>query len=162
MARKIEELLEAGLIGKSLSPCTVPTVLAPKKEGTWRLCKDSRELKKITIRYKFSMPRIEDLLDYLGKARYFSKIDLKIGYHQIKIRLGDEWKPMLTKNEGLYEWKVMPFGFSDAPSTFMRLMNEVLKDFVGKFVIVYLDYILVFSNTKEEHLKHLGLVLRWL
>ncbi len=81
MARQIEELLETGLIGKSLSPCAVPIVLAPKKEGTWRLYTDSRALKKITIRYRFSMPRIEDLLDCLGKARYISKIDLKSGYH---------------------------------------------------------------------------------
>ena len=86
MARKIEELLKTGLIGKSLSPCVAPIVLAPKKEGTWRLCTNLRALNKITIRYKFSMTRIENLLDCLGKARYFSKIDLKSGYHQIRIR----------------------------------------------------------------------------
>ena len=126
-----------------------------KKDGMWRLCIDYRAVNKITLWNRYPIPWIDDLLDQLKGAKYFSKIDLKFGYHHIPIKPSDVWNISFNAKKGPFKWLVMPFRLTNSPTTFMRLMDNILWPFTNSFVVVYLDDILIFSQTWEEHLHHI-------
>ncbi|KAL4016414.1 hypothetical protein IC575_024065 [Cucumis melo] len=152
---QLQELLDKGFIRPSVSPWGAPVLFVKKKDGSMRLCIDYRELNKVTVKNRYPLPRIEDLFDQLQGATVFSKIDLRSGYHQLRIRDGDIPKTAFRSRYGHYEFIVMSFGLTNAPAVFMDLMNRVFKDFLDQFVIVFIDDILIYSKTEAEHEEHL-------
>ena len=159
LRRQIDELCNKNLIRPSQSPYGAPILFVKKKDGSLRLCVDYRALNRITIKNKYPLPRIEELFDQLYQATIFSKIDLRSGYHQIRIAPEDTHKTAFRTRYGHFEFLVLPFGLTNAPATFMTLMNDIFRPLLDKCVVVYLDDILVFSRSHEEHLQHLQQVL---
>lgn len=156
----LQELLRKGLIRPSKSPYGSPVLFAPKADGTLRFCVDYRMLNKVTIRDKYPLPLIDMLIDIMYGAQYFTTLDLLSGYWQFGIKEEDIFKTAFTTPYGHYEWIVLPMGLTNAPATFMRAMNDVFSDLLEKFVVVYLDDILIFSKTLEDHEKHLDEVFK--
>ncbi|RVW20291.1 Retrovirus-related Pol polyprotein from transposon 17.6 [Vitis vinifera] len=159
---QLQELLDKGFIRPSVSPWGAPVLFVKKKDGSMRLCIDYRELNKVTVRNKYPLPRIDDLFDQLQGACVFSKIDLRSGYHQLRVRGEDVPKTAFRTRYGHYEFLVMPFGLTNAPAAFMDLMNRVFKPYLDQFVVVFIDDILVYSRSREEHEGHLSIVLQTL
>ncbi|KAF5756264.1 putative nucleotidyltransferase, Ribonuclease H [Helianthus annuus] len=162
LSKQLQELLEKGFIRPSSSPWGAPVLFVKKKDGTFRMCIDYRELNKVTVKNRYPLPRIDDLFDQLQGSCYYSKIDLRSGYHQLRVRDEDVSKTAFRTRYGHYEFLVMPFGLTNAPAVFMDLMNRVCKPYLDKFVIVFIDDILIYSKSQEEHEQHLRLILELL
>jgi hypothetical protein len=159
---QLQELLDKGYIRPSSSPWGSPALFVKKKDGSLRMCVDYRPLNAVAIKNKYPLPRLDVLFDQLAGAKVFSKIDLRSGYHQIKIRASDVPKTAFSTRYGLYEFLVMSFGLTNAPAYFMYLMNSVFMNELDKFIVVFIDYILIYSKSKAEHAKHLRIVLQQL
>ncbi|GKD70789.1 putative reverse transcriptase domain-containing protein, partial [Tanacetum coccineum] len=160
--RQLQELSDKGFIRPSSSPWGAPVLFVKKKDGSFRMCIDYRELNKLTVKNRYPLPRIDDLFDQLQGSRVYSKIDLRYGYHQLRVREEDIPKTAFRTRYGHYEFQVMPFGLTNAPTIFMDLMNRVCKPYLDKFVIVFIDDILIYSKSEEEHAEHLKLILELL
>lgn len=162
LEKTIKELLDKKFIEPSSSPFGAPILFVGKKDGSLRMCVDYRALNKLTIKNRYPLPRIDDLLDLMKGARYFSTLDLASGYHQIRIAKDDVQKTAFRTVMGHFQWRVMPFGLCNAPATFQQAMNSLFQDKLGQYLCVYMDDILVFSKSREEHLEHLHNVLQTL
>jgi hypothetical protein len=155
LKHQLQDLLDKGLIRPSKSPFGAPVLFVKKKDGTKQLCVDYRALNKANIKNKDPLPRIDDIIDQVHGAQIFSKIDLRLTYHQIQMKGVDIFKTACRTCYGSYEWLVMPFGLTGTVATNMTLMNQILKDYIDIFCVVNLDDILIYSRTVEEHLEHL-------
>lgn len=162
LANQLKELQDKGFIRPSHSPWGAPILFVKKKDGSFRMCIDYRELNKLTVKNRYPLPRIDDLFDQLQGAKYFSKIDLRSGYHQLRVHEDDIPKTAFRTRYGHFEFTVMPFGLTNAPAVFMDLMNRVCRPYLDKFVIVFIDDILIYSKSKDEHADHLRKVLELL
>ncbi|XP_058775225.1 uncharacterized protein LOC131649481 [Vicia villosa] len=160
LKKQLEELLEKKFVRPSVSPWGAPVLLVKKKDGSMRLCVDYRQLNKVTIKNKYPLPRIDDLMDQLVGASVFSKIDLRSGYHQIRVKEDDIQKTAFRTRYGHYEYSVMPFGVTNAPGVFMEYMNHIFHTYLDRFVVVFIDDILIYSKSEEEHEEHLRIVLQ--
>ncbi|GJP62458.1 hypothetical protein CLOP_g19517 [Closterium sp. NIES-67] len=158
LRRQLDYLLEKGFVHPSTSPFAAPILFTPKKDGGLRMCIDYRALNRVSIKSRYPIPRVDELIDQLNGAKFFSKIDLQGGYHQIRVNEADCYKTAFRTRYGSYEYTVMPFGLTNAPSTFQLTMNEVFRPLLDKCVIVYLDDFLIYSTNREQHLKDLGAV----
>ena len=159
LRKQLDELLALGLIQPSMSPWGAPVLFVRKKNGEMRLCVDYRALNQVTKRHSHPLPRIDECLERLSRARYFSTIDLKSGYHQVKIKTEDISKTAFNTRYGSFEWLVLPFGLRNAPPVFQAMINKALGDCIDKFALVYLDDILIYSKTEQEHEQHVRQVL---
>lgn len=159
---QLQELLDKGFIWPSTSPWGALVLFVKKKNGSLRLYIDYRQLNKVIIKNKYPLPRIDDLFDQLQGASVFSKIDLRLGYHQLRIKEEDIPKTAFRTWYGHYEFLVIPFGLTNALAAFMDLMNRVFKPYLDQFVIVFINAILVYSKRKEEHKEHLRMTLQTL
>jgi hypothetical protein len=159
LKKQLQQLLDRRFICPSISPWGAPVLFVKRKDRTMRLCIDCRELNRVTIKNKYPLPRIDDLFDQLKEAKVFSKIDLRSGYHQLKVKEEDVQKTAIQTRYGHYKFRVMPFGVTNAPSVFMDLMNRVFHMYLYLFVVVFVDDILIYSTNHQEDGEHLKTVL---
>ncbi|GJZ58267.1 putative nucleotidyltransferase, ribonuclease H [Tanacetum coccineum] len=162
LSEQLQELSDKGFIRPSSSPWGAPVLFVKKKDGSFRMCIDYRELNKLTVKNRYPLPRIDDLFDQLQGSSVYSKIDLRSGYHQLRVREEDIPKTAFRTRYGHYEFQVMSFGLTNAPAVFMDLMNRVCKPYLDKFVIVFIDDILIYSKNEKEHEEHLKVILELL